>query len=151
MPGLASVALNTAPIFGGALLAAAAGQLKGPDTRDTIKQDLDLIDRLPAEQEVRRAALQRTVEERIDDLVATNDRNRALRAAVGSYQGGWRDMVLFACAALFTYIWWNVDHQRSNWLPMFVVLILASVVTAAHAVRGMWKGLAKLISRDSGQ
>lgn len=147
MPGLASTALNTAPVFGGVLLALAAGQLKGPDYRSTIKQDLDLLDRLPAEQAARRAALERTIEQRIDDLVEANDRSRALRAAVASYQGGWRDIVLFACAALFTFVWWNVGHERSNWLPMFIVLVIASVVTALHALRGMWRSLATLLRR----
>ncbi len=147
MPGLASAALNTAPIFGGALLALAAGQLKGPDYRSTIKQDLDLLDRLPVEQVDRRAALERSIEQRIDDLVEADDRSRALRAAVASYQGGWRDIVSFACAALFTFVWWNVDHERSNWLPMFVVLIVATVVMALQALRGVWRSLATLLRR----
>ena len=83
MTGLAGMALNTAPIFGGVLLAVAAGQLKGPDYRGTIKQDLDLLDRLPPEQTARRAALQRTIEQRIDDLIEANDRSRELQAASG--------------------------------------------------------------------
>jgi hypothetical protein len=147
MPGLASMALSTAPIFGGALLAVAAGQLKGPDFRGTIKQDLDLLDRLPPEQTGRRAALQRTIEQRIDDLVEANDRNRALRAFASSYQGNWRDVVLFLCAVLFTFVWWNVNHHRTNWLPMFIVMILASAVTAVYALRGTRRSLARLIRR----
>ncbi|HYB39381.1 MAG TPA: hypothetical protein VEF72_29105 [Mycobacterium sp.] len=147
MPGLASMALSTAPIFGGALLAVAAGQLKGPDFRGTIKQDLDLLDRLPPEQTARRAALQRTIEQRIDELVEANDRNRALRALAISYQGNWRDVVLFLCAVLFTFIWWNVNHHRTNWLPMFIVMILASVVTAVYALRGTHRSVARLIRR----
>jgi hypothetical protein len=38
---------------------------------------------------------------------------------------------------LFTIIWWEVSHSRSNWLPMFVLLILLSVVTAGYAFRGV--------------
>ncbi|KLO30097.1 hypothetical protein ABW16_07515 [Mycolicibacter heraklionensis] len=136
MPSLLSTALGAAPIFGGALLTAAAGQLKGPDVRALIKQDLDLLDRLPAEQTQRRADLQRTIDERIDDLVAASDRARALREAALSYQGNWRDVVFFVSSLLFTYVWWHVNHDRGNWLPMFVVLILACIVSAAYALRG---------------
>ncbi|WP_257702892.1 hypothetical protein [Mycobacterium tuberculosis] len=42
MPGLGQIALNSAPIFGGAMLAIAAGQFKGPDFRALIRQDMDL-------------------------------------------------------------------------------------------------------------
>ncbi|MEB3030850.1 hypothetical protein [[Mycobacterium] nativiensis] len=142
MPTLLSMALGAAPVFGGALFTAAAGQLKGPDLRGLIKQDLDLLDRIPAEQTQRRAGLQRTIDDRIDDLVATSDRSRALRAAAFSYQGNWRDVVLFACSVLFTYVWWHLNHARSDWLPMFVVLILACVMTAGYAVRGTLRSLA---------
>lgn len=47
MPGLAEIALGAAPIAGGALLGAVAGNLKGPDVRAVIKTDLDLLDRIP--------------------------------------------------------------------------------------------------------
>ncbi|OBH17592.1 hypothetical protein EHH44_03785 [Mycolicibacter terrae] len=142
MPTLLSMALGAAPIFGGALLTAAAGQLKGPDLRGLIKQDLDLLDRIPAEQTKRRAELQRTIDERIDDLVAASDRTRALRAAALSYQGNWRDVVLFACSVLFTYVWWHINHERGNWLPMFVVLVVVCVTTAVYALRGTLRSLA---------
>ncbi len=45
-----------------------------------------------------------------------------------SYKGNWRDVVLFVCTVLFAMVWWDVPHSRSNWLPMFVFLILLSVV-----------------------
>ena len=54
-----------------------------------------------------------------------------------SYQGNWRDIVLLLCVFLFTIIWWDVDHSRSNWLPMFILLILLSVVAAVYTLRGM--------------
>lgn len=142
MPTLLSMALGAAPIFGGALLTAAAGQLKGPDLRGLIKQDLDLLDRIPAEQTTRRTELQRTIDERIDDLVAASDRSRALRAAALSYQGNWRDGVLFVCSVLFTYVWWHINHERGNWLPMFVVLLVACVTSAVYALRGTLRSLA---------
>ena len=120
MVGLGQIALNSAPIFGGALLAIAAGQFRGPDYRGSIQQDLDLLDRLPPEDTKRRADLQRTIEGRIDDLVEAADRSRTLRRAALSYQGNWRDAVLVLCAVLFTVVWWNVNHSRENWLPTFV-------------------------------
>jgi anti-sigma-K factor RskA len=141
MSGLAGLALGTVPIAGGALLAAAAGQLKGPfktaDFRELIKQDQDLLKGIPPEQTARRAELQRTIDERIDDLIAATDRSRSLRQEASSYQGNWRDVVLFVCIVLFAIIWWNLSHSRTNWLPMFVVLILLAVVTAVYAARGL--------------
>ena len=146
MPGIAELAIGAAPIFGGALLGAAAGQIKGPDFRGTIKQDLDLLDALPPdEQPARRAALQRTIEQRIDDLIEANDKSRALRAAAASYQGNWRDIVLFVCAVLFTIIWWAKEKHGSSWLPMLIALLVVCIVTAYYAFRGLRRSLAQLL------
>ncbi|MBV8349721.1 MAG: hypothetical protein JOZ49_20000 [Mycolicibacterium sp.] len=147
MPGIGDIALGTAPILGGALFGIAAGQLKPPDFRGTIKADLDLLDRLPPEETERRAALQRSIDQRVDDLVQANQRSRQLRAVASSYQGDWRDIVLFISALLFTVIWWHVNHHRSNWLPMFIVMIAASVVTGLYAFRGARRSLAQLFRR----
>jgi hypothetical protein len=87
MAGLAGFALGTAPVAGGALPAVAAGQFKGPDFRALIKQDQDLLERVPAEQTARRAELQRTIDMRIDDLIIATDRSRALREAASRYTG----------------------------------------------------------------
>jgi hypothetical protein len=135
--GLGQIALNSAPVFGGVLLAVAAGQLRGPDYRGSIQQDMELLDRLPPEDGTRRAELRRTIDERIDDLIDASDRSRALRKAATSYQGNWRDLVLLLCVVLFTIVWWNVNHSRSNWLVTFVLLILLAIVTAAYALRGV--------------
>lgn len=135
--GLGQIALGSAPVFGGLMLALAAGQFRGPDYRELIKQDMDLLDRLPPEAANRRAELQRTIDNRIDDLVDSSDRSLRLRRAAMSYQGNWRDVVLFLCVLLFTIVWWDVSHTRSSWLPMFVLLILLSVVAAAYAFRGV--------------
>ncbi|WP_081290118.1 hypothetical protein [Mycobacterium asiaticum] len=121
------------------MLALTAGQFRGPDFRGLIKQDMDLLDRLPAEATERRAELQRTIDARIDDLVEAADRGRAVRKAASSYHGNWRDIVLFVCVVLFAVVWWNVSHSRANWLPTFVVLILLSLVTAAYAARGVFR------------
>ena len=145
MAGLSAIALSTAPILGGALLAGAAGQLRGPDYRSGINQDLDLLERVPADQVARRAATLRTVEQRIDDLVSVTENRRQLRAAMASYQGNWRDIVVLVCAVLFTVVWWHVPHHRTDWLPMFIVLIAACFVTALYAFRGSVRSVRRLI------
>lgn len=150
MVGLGQMALNTAPIFGGAMLAIAAGQFRGPDYRGLIKQDMDLLDRLAPEATARRADLQRTIDARIDDLIEASDKSRALRRAATSYQGNWRDSVLLLCVVLFAVVWWNVSHSRANWLPMFIVLILLSVVAAGYAFRGVLRAASSFLRRRRG-
>ena len=147
MAGLGQIALNSAPVFGGVMLAVAAGQFRGPDFRGLIKQDMDLLDRLPPEATERRAELQRTINARIDDLVEASDRGRAMRKAAVSYQGNWRDIVLLLCVVLFTIICWDVSHSRSNWMVTFILLILLSMVTAAYALRGVLRATASLLHR----
>ena len=147
MVGLGQLALNTAPIFGGALLAAAVGQVRGPDLRAQISQDMDLLDRLPAEATARRAELQRTIDARIDDLIDASDQSRALRRAVTSYHGNWRDMVMLITALMFVFVWWHVNHARANWLPAFVALILLAVLAAGYTVRGLVGAARSLLQR----
>jgi hypothetical protein len=149
MPGLAAIALGSAPIVGGALLGVASGQFVGRDFRTGIKEDMELLERLPEDEESRRAALRRSIADRIDDLVVANEKRRQLRAAAIVYQGNWRDIVLFLCTVLFTVVWWDVDHDRKSWLPLFIVLILASVVTAGYALRGARRSMLKLIHRNA--
>src|ERR1700694_1545159 len=147
MAGLAGLALGTVPIAGGALLAVAAGQFKGPDFRALIKQDQDLLDRIPQEQTARRAELQRTIDMSIDDLIGATDQSRSLREAASAYKGNWRDVVLVVCIVLFAVIWWNVPHSRINWLLTLIVLILLGVVAAVYAMRGMIRGLNNTMHR----
>jgi ABC-type antimicrobial peptide transport system permease subunit len=142
MPGIAELALGAAPIAGGALLGMAAGTFKGPDVRAAVKADMELLELLPADQIERRAALQRSIDMRIDDLVGAVVRSREIRQMATSYSGNWRDIVVFICAVLFTIVWWNVSHSRSNWLVMFIVLIILSVLAAVYAARGIFRGLA---------
>jgi hypothetical protein len=149
MAGIGDFAMGAAPIFGGALLGAAAGQIKGPDFRASIMADLDLLERMPAEEVARRAALQRSIHERIDDLVEANQRSRELREAASSYRGNWRDIVLVLCAVLFTIVWWNVPHGRANWLFLFIVMIIVSVVAALYAFRGLRQALRALFKSRS--
>ncbi|MGV0792609.1 hypothetical protein [Mycolicibacterium sp. XJ1819] len=137
MPGIAELALGAAPIAGGALLGIAAGNLRGPDFRGMIAKDLDLLDRIPDDRPELKARLRESIYQRIDDLVTSGERTREMRAAAMSYRGNWRDIVVFISAVLFTIVWWNVDHDRTNWLVMFIVMILASVVAGIYAARGL--------------
>jgi len=109
--------------------------------RAAIAKDMDLLERIPADQVERRAELQRVIDVRIDELVAAVDKSREVRALAASYQGNWRDIVVFVCAILFTVIWWNVSHTRSNWLVMFIVMIIVSIVAGVYAARGVLRGL----------
>lgn len=151
MPGIAEIALAGAPIAGGALLGIAAGSFKGPDVRATIKQDMELLALLPPEEVERRAELQRVIDIRLDDLVRAVDKNREIRQLASSYQGNWRDIVVFVCAILFTIVWWNVSHSRSNWLPMFIALIVLSLVAGVYAARGIIRGVATYLHSRRGQ
>jgi hypothetical protein len=148
MPGIAELALAGAPLAGGALLGIIAGNVRGPDVRALIKQDMDLLERIPEDQPERRAELQRVIDLRIDDIVAGVDKNRSLLAVAQSYSGNWRDIVVFVCAVLFTIIWWNVSHSRSNWELMFVVMILVSIIAGIYAARGIVRALRTLVHRD---
>jgi heme/copper-type cytochrome/quinol oxidase subunit 4 len=148
MPGIAELALGAAPIAGGALLGAAAGTFKGPDVRAMIAKDMDLLERIPDDQPELKARLKASIDERIVDLVRATEKSRALREAAASYAGNWRDVVVFICAVLFTIIWWNVSHSRSNWLVMFVVMIILSVVAAIYAGRGLARAISNFLHRD---
>lgn len=147
MPGIAELALGAAPIAGGALLGAAAGSFKGPDIRSMIAKDMDLLERLPDDQSELRARLKASIDDRVNDLVVATEKSRALRAAAVSYGGNWRDIVVFICAVLFTIIWWNVNHSRSNWLVMFIVMIILSVVAAIYAGRGIARAIGNYLHR----
>ena len=152
MPGMAAMAMGAAPVLGGALLGAAVGQFRGPGLREGIKQDLELLEQLPEVEVARREALRRSINERIDELVAANDKARRLRAAAVSYEGNWRDIVLFLCTVLFSIVWWSVDHDRDSWLPVFITTIAASVVAAGYALRGVRRVVVRVRRRaDRGQ
>jgi hypothetical protein len=142
MAGFAEFALAGAPLAGGALLGLAAGSFKGPDVRGSIKADMELLAALPPEQVERRAALQRSIDMRIDDIVDAVEKNREIRQLAASYSGNWRDVVVFVCAVLFTIVWWNVSHSRTNWLLVFITLIVLSVLVGMYAARGIFRALA---------
>jgi hypothetical protein len=137
MPGMAAMAMGAAPVLGGALLGAAVGQFRGPDMRAGIKQDLELLEQMPDTESARREALRRSINERIDELILAENRARQLRAKASSYEGNWRDIVLFACTVLFSIVWWSVDHHRNSWLPVFIATIVAAVLACGYTVRGL--------------
>ena len=147
MPGISALALGAAPIAGGALLGIAAGNLRGPDFRGMILKDMDLLERIPEDQPELKARLKASIDQRVDDLISSTERSRELRLAAVSYTGNWRDIVVFVCAVLFTIIWWNVSHSRSNWLVMFVVMIVLSVVAGIYAGRGLLRAAGHLSRR----
>ena len=151
MPGIAEIALGAAPIAGGAMLGVIAGNLKPPDVRGMIAKDMDLLERIPADQPERRARLQASIDQRIDELITAGERTRELRDAAMSYRGNWRDIVLFLCALLFTYVWWNISHARSNWLVMFIAMVLLSVATGIYAGRGIARAIRTYLHRDEPQ
>ena len=84
MPGIAELALGAAPIAGGAMLGVIAGNLKPPDVRGLIVKDMDLLERIPADQAERRARLQASIDQRIDELITAGERTRELRDAAMS-------------------------------------------------------------------
>ena len=147
MPGIAEIALGAAPIAGGALLGVAAGNLRGPDVRGAVKADLELLDMIPEDNVELRTRLRNSIDERIADLIVTTEKSRELREIAASYKGNWRDIVVFICAVLFTIVWWNVPHSRTNWLVMFIFLIVLSGVVAVYASRGVIRALAS-VRRD---
>ncbi|MGZ5392954.1 MAG: hypothetical protein ACXWD3_14250 [Mycobacterium sp.] len=148
MPGIADIALGAAPIAGGALLGAAAGSFKGPDIRAMIAKDMDLLERIPDDQPELKARLKASITERISDLVEGTERSRAIREAAASYSGNWRDIVVFICAVLFTIVWWNVSHSRSNWLVMFIAMIILSIVAGIYAGRGIARAVRSFMRSD---
>ncbi len=147
MPGIAELALGAAPIAGGALLGAAAGSFKGPDIRAMIAKDMDLLERIPDDRPELKARLKASIDERINDLILATEKSRELRQLAASYEGNWRDIVVFICAILFTIVWWNVSHSRSNWLIMFIVMIVLSVVAGVYAARGILRGLSRFLHK----
>jgi hypothetical protein len=152
MPGMAAMAMGAAPVLGGALFGAAVGQLRGPNLREGIKQDLELLEQQPEIEAVRRDALRRSIDDRIDELIVAEDTARQLRIAARSYEGSWRDVVLFLCTVLFSVVWWSVDHDRDSWLPVFVTTIVASVVAAGYTVRGLRRSVRRMRRRaDRGE
>lgn len=148
MTRIGDIALGAAPIAGGAMLGTLMGTFKGPDLRAALKADMELLKSIPEDRVELRAQLQRTIDMRVEELVETLDRNYELRKTAGTYKGNWRDTVLFVCALLFTLVWWNVPHSRTNWMPTFVILVIVSVVIGLYAARGIFFVVRRMFNRS---
>lgn len=70
-----------------------------------------------------------------------------MRNGAVAYQGNSRDTVVLVCSVLFTIVWWHINH-RSNWLPMFVVLNVLSLLTGIYAVPGVSRVATQLLRRS---
>ena len=125
-----------------------AGNLKGPDVRNLIAKDMDLLERIPEDKPELKARLKESIDQRIADLISSTERSRELRLAALAYKGNWRDIVVFICAVLFTLVWWNVPHSRANWSVMFVVMIILSVVAGIYAGRGLLRAVGRFMGRN---
>ena len=143
MSGIGAVALGAAPIAGGVLLGAASGNIKPPDLRADIKEDLELLERLPEDQVDRRAALMGIIENRVDALIVASERSRKVRSRARYFteRGNWRDLAVFISALLFAVVCWEVDHHRAYWLPLFVATIVLAAVTGLFVLGGVVKSV----------
>ena len=130
------------------MLGALAGSFKGPDFRELIKSDIALLNSLPEDAVELRAALRNSIEMRVYELVATVDRNRELRLAASGYKGNWRDIFVFITAVVFTIVWWNVPHSRTNWTITFVILLVLSGIVGLYATRGFINLFRRFLNRD---
>ncbi|NUS43158.1 MAG: hypothetical protein HOQ24_05655 [Mycobacteriaceae bacterium] len=140
--GLAELVLGTAPIAAGALFGAVTGNFKGPDVRTTIMRDMDLLERLSADDRGRRDRLRALVDRRVDDLLSSEERAIQLQESAQLYQGISRDLLVMLGTVVFVVVWWYVPHTHAHWIITFVVLCgltLAAAIqvarAAAHAVR----------------
>lgn len=149
MSVFADVALGAAPIAGGALFGVLAGTIKGPDFRALIKADMELLDKVPAEEVALRTAMRNNIDSRLYELIAVTDRNRQLREAASSYKGDWRDVVVFICAVMFALVWWNVPHSRTNWLITFIFLVALAALVGLYAARGAIRAVRRPRNRHS--
>lgn len=138
---IADLALGAAPIAGGALFGALAGNLKGPDYRGMLKADQDILHKIPPENVELRALLEASIDRRVRALVVSTEKSRELIGVAASYKGNWRDIVLFVCAVLFTMVWWAVPHSRPNWLATFIFLIVVTVLVGIYAIRGILRAV----------
>ena len=140
MVGLGALAAGAAPLAGGLLLGGMAGksQPNVPDLRAVIKSELELLQRIPEDQVDRRVALNRMIGEHIDALLVAQEKSREFQRKTRYFteRGHWRDIVLLVTTLLFAVVVWYADHHRPVWLPLFIAIIVMSVVTGGYVLRG---------------
>ena len=101
-----------------------------------IAKDMDLLERIPDDQPELKARFKASIDQRIEDLIKATERSRDLRQAAASYAGNWCDIVVFICADRCSPSFGGTSsHSRANWLVMFIVMIVLSVV-AGDICRG---------------
>ena len=83
--------------------------------------------------------------------IKAGDRGRAMRQAALSYQGNWRDIFLFLNTVMFVFIWWHVSHSRTNWLTIFIFMIVLSIIAGVYALRGAIRATASPPTRTPPQ
>ena len=140
MVGLGALAADAAPLAGGLLFGGMAGksQPNAPDLRAVIKSELELLQQIPEDEVTRRGALERMIGDHIDALLVAQQNSREFqrKARYFTERGHWRDIVLFVTTVLFAVIVWYADHHRPVWLPLFIAIIVMSVVTGGYVLRG---------------
>jgi CHASE2 domain-containing sensor protein len=102
---------------------------------------MDLLERIPEDQITHRAGLEQVIAQHIDDLVVAVEKSRQLQRRNSYFTENWRDLVLFLTTVLFTVVAWHADHNRPVWLPIFIAVILLSVVTAMFVLRGFLRSV----------
>ena len=138
MVGLGTLATGVAPLAGGLILGGMVGK-SGPnaaDLRVIINSDLELRQRIPADQVARRAAVERMLAGHVDALLVAQKKSREFRRKMKYFTEHWRDIVLFVTTLLFVVVLWYADHHRPVWLPLFIATIVMSMVTAISMVHG---------------
>ena len=148
MVGVGAVVTAVAPLAGGVLLGGMTGK-SGPsvaDLRAVIISELDLLQRIPADEVVRRAEFKRMIEGHVEALLVAQEKSREFKRRTKYFTEHWRDIVLFVTTLLFLVVIWYGDHHRPIWLPLLIATIVMSVVTATSVVRGFLSSVRSSVS-----
>lgn len=138
MVGVGAVVTGLAPLAGGVLFGGMAGK-SGPsvaDLRAVIISELDLLQRIPEDEVVRRTEFKRMIGEHVEALLAAQEKSREFKRKTRYFTEHWRDIVVFVTTLLFLVVIWYADHHRPVWLPLLIATIVMCVVTAISVVRG---------------
>jgi hypothetical protein len=138
MVGVGAIVTGVAPLAGGLLLGGMAGKSgpSGADLRAVIISELDILQRIPEDEVVRRAEFKRMIGEHVEALLVAQEKSREFKRRTRYFTEHWRDIVVFVTTLLFLVVIWYGDHHRPIWLPLLIATILMSVVTAISVVRG---------------
>jgi hypothetical protein len=143
MVGVGAVVTGVAPLAGGVLLGGMTGK-SGPsvaDLRAVIISELDLLQRIPEDEVVRRAEFKRMIAEHVEALLVAQEKSQEFKRRTRYFTEHWRDIVLFVTTLLFLVVIWYFDHHRPIWLPLLIATIVMSVVTATSVVRGFLRSV----------